>query len=696
MSNLHSKTRQSTRVDAVSGLQYTKSESQERKHSLSSSHFEFVQSNKHSLAEVSIPYDVEKQSENMAALGPHDHIAVVRHNMQSFREDAEALWGETLRIREQLHSDVQVVHAATLKRTDSSKPDGIHIALIEHTLRKLEYWDTHSLIADLKQGFPIVGKIPVSTRASPGMVRTISVSEQDVVNRKHEICRRVSHSLVKADSGSSLMQEVNRQTIEDIQLGRMTPAVAFDPDHSHVAPTKRFAIEQQSSSGKSKIRIIDDFAESMINELCEVEGHIRMGKILDLVQATRTIVEHSEEHHSVYIQKADFKSAYRNCPINPEHSRFAKVVYRDSNTNTLMESTHKAMPFGAVAAVYAWDRLGEAVAFAVSNLLVLPVSRYVDDLFTPVYTLYGEEIRSYILEIGALFGVVMDEAKTPVPSSEDTILGILVSIQVSIRRLQKKVTIRTQVDPRKAAFWGTQITQALEAGVMSHILAQKLAGRLNFAASASVGGCGNARLRHLYRQSFGTFKSISSELANELKWWLYRLDNPKPTLFPVGPLPERVVSVYSDAEGGGGVGAVLATPTKTLWFRGTIDSSKLGLEPRDTQIIPLEALAQLVALRVWHSELGGCKLLMFIDNQSALGAIRKGRSDKEDIHQIVTHLVDLMDSLHVRPVFLWVPSPLNIAGFPSRGASLIETIPNIFSERSEVDCTRVIRRLYSR
>ena len=41
---------------------------------------------------------------------------------------------------------------------------------------------------------------------------------------------------------------------------------------------------------------------------------------------------------------------------------------------------HYGCPFGHVGAVYAWDRLGEALVAVLRDLLVLPIGRYVDDI----------------------------------------------------------------------------------------------------------------------------------------------------------------------------------------------------------------------------------------------------------------------------------------------------------------------------
>ena len=46
-------------------------------------------------------------------------------------------------------------------------------------------------------------------------------------------------------------------------------------------------------------------------------------------------------------------------------------------------SQHAACPFGAVASVHAWERVGAAIAHIARKFLKIAVLRYVDDLFAP-------------------------------------------------------------------------------------------------------------------------------------------------------------------------------------------------------------------------------------------------------------------------------------------------------------------------
>ena len=56
------------------------------------------------------------------------------------------------------------------------------------------------------------------------------------------------------------------------------------------------------------------------------------------------------------IWKADIDSAFRRIPIAAEQRQFAWIAFSTYGGTYLAE--HKSMPFGSVASVHCWDRIG--------------------------------------------------------------------------------------------------------------------------------------------------------------------------------------------------------------------------------------------------------------------------------------------------------------------------------------------------
>ena len=677
----------SDKIDPVSGLQYGKDWNDSQKKLGAKSHYKFSKANSRELTEFEVPRDIISAAEKMGDMTPDSHISFVRRNLRHIRSWARKLRKKNLVSRSKLAAHVRRVHAAT-------SPDGIHIELLSKLLDDSSFPDAKDLIRDMKKGFRLVGKIQTSKSAKKHPVRKRQFNDSKLREQTRHLTRNIKKSILRVPSDpvqAKLEHSVYTQTLEDIQKKRMSPLSEIDHG-AEFPPTKRFGILQSNSSGKEKIRIIDDFAESMVNDSCQVDGRIRMGRISDLIGAVRTITRRNP-NHPLHVLKSDAKSAYKNCPIFGEDLKYARVLLKNIHSGEVVESTHYSCPFGAVGSVYAWDRLAEALVHILSYFLGIPISRFVDDLFGAVYAEYSVEIRDAMLEICELLGIILDPEKSPEPDEAQVILGVLVKIKYQTRRDYTSCTVTTRLDPQKAEFWRGIINDIIDSGIIPTKVAEKLAGRLNFATSATVGGVGGARLRNIYSAVFQCNTRVNDSLLVELKWWAERLRSQTDSLFPCGPRLQKVCVLYTDAEGSGGIGALFETAGKSaLSFRDRLDIHRLPfLVDRKTQIIPFESLAVLASIKLWRSELAGARLVIFIDNQSSLGALRKGRSRAPDLSRIVEEILDILDEISCQIIPLWVPSCLNIADFPSRGESLGDLLPNSV----EVQATKSVDSIYS-
>ena len=540
-------------------------------------HFVFVSHNAQSLLASQLPRQIQKAAENLAALHPDDHIAIVRGSLAHIRELAESLRGKTWQARQKMAPHVQAVHKSTSEQ-------GIHICLFEALLAESGFPDREAIVEDMIKGFPVTGVIPVSHVASPEMVREQTVSEEQLQQLAPELFERALEAVRRKSPTQGDDAEVWKQTMDDISLGRMAPL--RPASLGTIAPTRRFPLKQLSSKGKQKIRIIDDAAESRINDASEISFKIRMGKVSDFVRVSRLLTE-SQPTQNIMIMKANYKSAYKNCPVLTQHLIYADMILKDPVSGRLVMSTYYSMPFGMVSAVYAWDRLAESLIWIFGYFLNLPLTRYVDDMFMPVYGKHAMEVRNALLEISSLLGVMLDEAKTPAQARCESLLGVSISIDKEVRHGSLRRSISIRLDPVKAEFWEDMIREALRTGSLSSQAAKKLAGRLNFAVLAAVGGTGGTRLKEIYRHSFG-FTAYTESLHDELTWWLQRLQSTRPSLCPVGPNSERTCIVYSDAEGNGGqstdylVAANLRGPAIGRLAVACLDRAVLLLEIQDS------------------------------------------------------------------------------------------------------------------
>ena len=128
-----------------------------------------------------------------------------------------------------------------------------------------------------------------------------------------------------------------------------------------------------------------------------------------------------------------------------------------------------------------------------------------------------------------------------------------------------------------------------------------------------------------------------------------------------------------------GLGAVLVEGDSIRWTRSTCPGYLLeSLADRATQINPMEVCGVILGLWTFRDRIRDRRLLVFVDNQAALGALKKGRSSVPDLNALVSVCRELLAHSASRPVFFWVPSELNWADAPSRGQAPLrgdKTVP---------------------
>ena len=616
--------------------------------------------------------------ETVASLSPQALSSARQSSLVELRAASELLVG---RSAELLHAAPR--HCQQVLKAAGSGPN---LGLIEHLLRKLD-WHDRSLLRDLSEGFPLVGDIPVCLDAPPGTRRIASLSEQELWERgTSSISAQLSRQNRPLASGSAAQEdaaELWRQTQLELELRRIEVVAPSSPWEGPL--TRRFAVRQLTSDGRSKVRGIDDFHESLVNDCCSVRRRLRMGRLSDL-HFTASRLRAARPLDKLSLLKSDFKAAYRGCPISAGHLKLAVILAQEplpsggAQTHRLQQL---AMPFGAVGAVYAWDRLGAFLTAVLTDLFYIPASRYVDDLFLIDYSECADEARAIMLEVVNLLGFTLEEAKTPPPSFTQDILGVKVEITDSELLLTP--------EPRKVALWIQMINIALDKSSLGLADAMKLAGRLNFAASATWGQVARSRLRRLYGHIVNGNTDFGRPLASDLTWWLSRLERLEPqrlALFIDDP-----VVIYTDAEGNGGLGGVISDSATAAWFSSPTPQELLAaLIPRKTQIFPLEVLAVAVALKLWRHRLQGRHIIVFVDNTGALAALRKGSSRAPDVHGLITLIWDIIVDSFSSIKFFWVPSKLNLSDLPSRGLTPILGSRDQVRIRWELFCSALHRR----
>jgi len=293
-----------------------------------------------------------------------------------------------------------------------------------------------------------------------------------------------------------------------------------------------------------------------------------------------------------------------------------------------------------------------------------------------------------IVELMTMCGFTLDPEKTPLPARSQTILGI----ECRLFRKMKATWVRAhtalvaRLDEAKTKVWIDMIKGILQVEKLEQHDAEKLAGRLNFLVFSVAGRPGASRLSRLYTAIYRPQTVVSPGLRSDLLWWLRFLTERTSKSYAINRPRNKVVTLYTDAEGKGGIGGVIFV-TNEKPFQFAFKVPKVFNEMfshRMTYIIQLELLAVTVALKLFCHHLTGAAVKFFIDNRSVLGSLRKGRSKVEDLNSLVLMTID--KTAHIdQCLFSWIPSKLNVADLPSRG--------QLITDITTVDCAAVVRSL---
>ena len=619
----------------------------------------------HRLHKEKTPSFVREHARRLASVPPQElHQQRIR-NMRRLRRLSAQLQDEDKAIFDTLHPDVKDV----LRHAGET---GSHLAFFDKVLQESGYPQREALVRDLKLGFPITGKVPVEKSAKSRLVQPRTVRQEDIPSGPSQWQRVLQEHQQKARrNDEDVNQEIFRQTLEEQSLGRISDFIE-NPDVNGPIPTQRFGVHQMSSDGKRKVRTIDDLLRSYVNGTCEIFGRIRMGSVRDMMKYAKSLHKAFPDQDLV-IFKSDFKSAYRCVPVSPSNSSLTLILVWDPINQKSRVARQKAMPFGAIAAVYGWDRVGHAVTHVIEYFLKVGITRYVDDIFGVTQRQYASDLRDFILELVTMCGFRLERVKTPMPDVRQTILGINCELKYDVLRNVRRLYLLASVDDVKAEYWSSIISDVINEESLDPDAASVLSGRLSFASSFVAGMAGTSRLRHIYAQSYGFSSSLHPSLRGELQWWLNFLQSKRAFKFALNGEVTKTVTVFTDASGKGGIGAyIILANGQNFFIKNHLGPDFIRLfKRRETNIIVLEAASAVIALHRIKSSILGADVTIFIDNKSALGAFKKGHCRADDINNLMIVMSDVLSPTNCSVRFNYVPSACNIADLPSRGVDLV-------------------------
>ena len=377
-------------------------------------------------------------------------------------------------------------------------------------------------------------------------------------------------------------------------------------------------------------------------------------------------------HGGVHTRAWDLHKAYKNLPLSIQARDEAFLSVFNPRANKAELFSQKVLPFGARSSVHGFIRTSFGMWRVGLTLLLLHWSIFVDDYI-------GAEVpplaKVFELCVETLFRILGWETS----ADKDQPFGpisIALGIELDTTEAKAGFVYLRNTSKRKQELIDL-ISDILSRGLLTSKECQRLRGRIQFASNQVAGRAGLA-YRALSRHLVSGDPRVGDDLQQSL---LFLRDN-----FLEGP-PRTLCSnmlhlwhMYVDAShdddrvGLGGVlisGSGCKVACFSVW---ACDELRSLISPGSgNPIFEYECLAILLGLCAWSGLIRGCNVVVFSDNQGALGAMISGSSDNECGSLIVNRTHDPLDTMCVNAWFERVNTASNIADPPSKllGSSFI-------------------------
>ena len=153
---------------------------------------------------------------------------------------------------------------------------------------------------------------------------------------------------------------------------------------------------------------------------------------------------------------------------------------------------HQALPFGGVASVHGWDRVGSLLKYLGMKLLQLPLGRYVDDFWSGDRAECAKvAMDCFARMVRALLG------ETAVAVEKLEVGPSLVILGAECTVTSRGLTCIP--DHKKRKKWESRISEALNSSKMTSGEASKLSGALQWATQHQFKKLGRAMIRPIYK-----------------------------------------------------------------------------------------------------------------------------------------------------------------------------------------------------
>ena len=341
------------------------------------------------------------------------------------------------------------------------------------------------------------------------------------------------------DSDQALLRDVRAIFLEEVKKGWLVGPLRADQVAAHVGPcwipSRRFGVKQGS-----KVRAVDDFSEFWVNDTVSATEKLDLGGVDEIAAICHEWMRSVKgDRYGVLMpdgsrlegalhpswcgsppqlngRTLDLRSAYKQWAVLPADQAASVVSVWNPHVGTYEFFLSIALPFGAVASVYGFNRAARAFRAIATRLCGLVLAAFFDDfpqVEPAVLGVSGQECLEGLAEVLG-WDYALDEKKRAPADVKFVALGVEFYLSESGKGVASVSNKPGRVDEIEGV-----VNLALRSG-LTPFEAASLRGRLQYAEGQTFGRCASGALATITDPVALLRKEgkPSTELCRALSW----------------------------------------------------------------------------------------------------------------------------------------------------------------------------------
>jgi hypothetical protein len=554
------------------------------------------------------------------------------------------------------------------------------------------------LFNEMKGGFRLTGQLEASGQFKPRF-RPAEMSVEELKKSSKWARHAVVGSCKRVGENLEVAQAVWEETLSQLDSGWIKgPYTAEQLDRKFPdgwVPSKRFGVVQGPI-----IRAVDDFSEFLVNAACGTGEQIVLQGLDDVASAAKYMLGAPGTDGSIWLpspegkhlcwgnydenwkmeelkdlqgRALDLKSAYKQLARFPSDDWCSILAVWSPEQNCVCYFESIALPFGAVSAVNAFNRVARCLRLILCRLFLLTNTSFFDDYcqleFGPLCDSAWRTAETVLNLLG--WKLAMSEEKRVPFGKKFQMLGAIVDLthaaQGMVQISNKPSRVEELLLTADKLELGEEVTESQ---------LQSLRGRLLYAAGNTFGRCTQVAVQALGRIARrGTKVTLDEEMVKCVRFATETLAE---------SLPRRIFSwkdewpilVFTDGaceDEGAKVthGAVICDiATQSFFFFGddipTVFVNEWTKGGKKQVIFQAELFPIWVAKVTWKELLSFRQVIWFCDNEAARAAMVRSYSPLLDSMQLIRNCAHEDVKAQTLNWYARVPSKSNLSDAASR------------------------------